>query len=110
MSFRFAVLSILISIVMTVVARDSARADGGCGTLFLWRPGESSEGPDLSKPLNTDRPDFTESPKTVGQGVFQVEGGYTFTRDAEGNTKTTDHSFPETLYRMGMFADWFEFR
>jgi hypothetical protein len=108
MPSRTAIVSFLLSLMVFVVSAASLRADG-CSTLFLWRPG-TCEGVDLSKPLETDRPDFTESPTTVGQGVLQVEGGYTFTYDREGDTRTTDHSFPETLFRLGMFADWFELR
>src|SRR6476646_2336561 len=108
MPVRSTVPLLLISLTLLAAASSSACADG-CSTLFLWRPGQC-EGVDLSKPLETDRPDFTESPTTVGQGVFQVEGGYTFTYDREGGTRTTDHSFPETLFRLGTFADRFEFR
>src|SRR5689334_11720965 len=109
MFFREAIRFVVASFILFAATASSARAVGGA-TLFLWRPSEEPEQIDLSKPLETDRPDFTESPKTVGQGVFQVEGGYTFTNDRQGNTRTTDHSFPETLFRYGVLADWFELR
>jgi hypothetical protein len=81
------------------------------GTLMQWSYGTSFEGgPDLNEPLVTDRPDFTEASVTVGQGVAQLEGGYTFFYDEEDGERTRTHSFPETLLRVGMFADWFEFR
>ena len=32
-------------------------------------------------PLSTDRPDFTEGPSPVAAGRFQLEAGYTFTRE-----------------------------
>lgn len=65
---------------------------------------------DDPKPLESDRPDFTEASSTVGRGRIQLEGGYTYFRDrAEGNTKHS-HSYPEMLLRIGLFADWFEFR
>jgi hypothetical protein len=80
-------------------------------TLMQWSYGTSFEGgPDLYAPLVTDRPDFTESSVTVGRGVVQLETGYTFSYDSEGNESTTHHSFPETLLRIGMFAEWFELR
>ena len=80
-------------------------------TLLQWSYGTSFEGgPDLSKPLVTDRPDFTEASTTVGRGVVQIEGGYTFTHDDDAGVRTDTHSFPETLLRVGMFAEWFEFR
>ncbi len=40
------------------------------------------------EPLITDRPDFTESPVAVAPGLFQLEGGYTFSKDA-GEDKHT---------------------
>jgi hypothetical protein len=83
---------------------------GENGTLLNWDGSSVQGGPDLSKPLVTDRPDFTESSVTVGQGVLQLETGYTFTHDNEDGLRTNSHSFPESLLRVGMFADWFEFR
>jgi len=83
----------------------------GPPTLFQWYYEEDSEGGSkLDEPLVTDRPDFTESPTTVGQGVVQLETGYTFTSDASGGIRTTNRSFPETLWRIGVLTDWLEFR
>lgn len=83
----------------------------GCGTLLLWcgHP-DCTGGPDLSEPLVTDRPDFTESSVTVGRRVLQVEMGYTFTEDAAAGTTTGSHSFPEVLFRYGILAEWLELR
>ncbi|MGE3638933.1 MAG: transporter, partial [Pirellulales bacterium] len=87
-----------------------AFADGP-GTLMQWGYGpEVQGGPDLSKPLVTDRPDFTESSVTVGMGVVQLESGYTFTYDDSDGDITKQHSYPEALFRIGMFAEWFELR
>jgi hypothetical protein len=80
-------------------------------TLLQWSYGTSFEGgPDLDAPIVTDRPDFTESSVTVGYGVVQLETGYTYTFDDDGSSSTRSHSYPESLLRVGMFADWFEFR
>lgn len=49
-------------------------------------------------PLITDRPDFTESPIAVAPGLFQLEGGYTFSRDAGEDT----HTLGEILLRIGI--------
>ena len=62
------------------------------------------------EPLASDRPDFTEASSTVGKGRVQLESGYTFTGDRSGSEKTLSHSYPEALLRVGMIADWFEFR
>ncbi len=58
----------------------------------------------------TDRPDFTEASSTVGKGRVQLEAGYTFTGDRSNGQRFTSHSYPEALLRVGVFADWFEFR
>jgi hypothetical protein len=80
-------------------------------TLFQWYYDEAPDSKSkLDEPLVTDRPDFTEASTTVGQGVVQLEMGYTFTRDADNGVRTTNHSFPETLLRVGVLADWLEFR
>ena len=47
-------------------------------------------------PLITDRPDFTESPQTVPQGMTQIEGGITF--EHSGRDKAT--TYGETLVRI----------
>jgi hypothetical protein len=104
-------------LLLTIVASSAAVAvatrahANGPPTLFQWYYEEAQAGESkLDKPLVTDRPDFTESPSTVGQGVVQLEMGYTFTSDSEDGAHTANHSFPETLLRVGVLADWLEFR
>lgn len=90
---------------------EPCRKTCGCGTLLLWCcDPDCTGGADLSAPLVTDRPDFTESSVTVGRGVLQVEMGYTFTEDNSGGGRTGSHSFPETLFRYGVLAEWLELR
>lgn len=80
-------------------------------TLLRWGADPAERGgPNLNEPLVTDRPDFTEASSTVGQGVVQVEMGYTYSFDDDGTDRTVGHSYPEPLLRVGMFADWFELR
>lgn len=55
--------------------------------------------------MQTDRPDFTEGTLAVPRGRLQLEGGYTFTYDREGRTRTVDHAFPEFLLRLGLVDD-----
>ena len=81
------------------------------GTLLQWSYGTSfSGGPDLDEPLVTDRPDFTEASVTVGRGVAQLEFGYTYTYDEEAGDRVKSHSYPETLLRVGVLAEWLELR
>lgn len=61
------------------------------------------------QPLTTDRPDFTEASSTVGRGRVQLEAGYTLGYDDTAGTVTRAHSFPETLWRIGVTDD-IEFR
>ena len=82
----------------------------GPGTLLQWSHGNSFEGgPNLDEPIVTDRPDFTEASVTVGRGVLQIESGYTYSFDNDG-TQTIGHTYPESLFRYGVFAEWLEFR
>ncbi|MCA9100983.1 MAG: transporter [Planctomycetales bacterium] len=79
------------------------------GTLFQWSSAPNvTGGPDLSAPLVTDRPDFTEASVTVGLGVTQLEMGYTYAYDTD--ELTASHSYGEPLLRQGIFADWLELR
>lgn len=94
---------------------DQCEVDDCCeppGTLMQWSYGTNFEGgpPGFDEPLASDRPDFTETTTTVGRGVAQVEMGYTYFSDEEAGIRTTEHSYPEMLWRIGMFAEWFEFR
>jgi len=61
------------------------------------------------KPLESDRPDFTEASSTVGYRRVQIETGYTYIQDNDTVDRSA-HSFPEMLARIGMFAEWFEMR
>lgn len=79
-------------------------------TLFQWSYGTVTNGPDPSATLTSDRPDFTESAVTVGQGITQWELGYTYSFSNDGTTQLRSHSYPESLLRAGMLADWFELR
>jgi hypothetical protein len=59
--------------------------------------------------IETERHDFTQSTKTVGRGVVQVESGYGyFYKDADDEIEGT-HTAPETLVRFGL-SDDIEFR
>lgn len=60
----------------------------------------------LPKPeLVTDRPDQTESSSVVPPGYFQVETGWTFTRNEEdGVVRSHTHELPGTLLRMGVVS------
>jgi hypothetical protein len=83
--------------------------------LFSWAIGNRELGQSLDDPedldegeIETDRPDFTQNRRTVGRGVAQVESGLTYLRGRNGSY--SDYSFPETLLRVGVVADWLELR
>lgn len=102
-------LFLLFGLSADTFAKD--RAGFGPGTLFQWHCGDCVEGgPDLTSPLVTDRPDFTEASSTVGVRVAQLEFGYTYTHDTAAGTSVRTHSFPETLLRYGMIREWLELR
>lgn len=56
----------------------------------------------LTEPIETDRPDYTESPNTVPRGHAQLEGGYTFTYCPQGRTRSSAQTAPELLLRAGL--------
>jgi hypothetical protein len=105
-------LKIALTLVALLAACVPARTGSAqAPTLFQWSYGNGGEGgADLSEPLVTDRPDFTEASSTVGLGVMQLEGGYTYVYDSDDTGSFKAHSFPETLLRVGVLADWLEFR
>jgi hypothetical protein len=110
--FRAAFASLTIA-ALTVAGATPVRADSGTPqTLLQWSYGDKEDDgkSKLEEPLETDRPDFTESPTTVGAGVIQIETGYTFASDNSRGVRTADHSFPEMLLRIGIWEDWLEFR
>lgn len=81
------------------------------GTLLRWSYGDTTGGPPgRDEGLASDRPDFTEASSTVGRGVVQLEMGYTYLADDEGAAHFHAHSYPELLARIGVLADWLEFR
>ncbi len=57
--------------------------------------------------LDPDRPHLPEASTAVGKGRLLLEGGYTF---SAGRSSSSSHAYPEALLRIGLFADWFEFR
>ncbi len=59
--------------------------------------------------IETERHDFTQSAVTVGRGVVQIEGGYSyFYKDSAGEIESS-HTTPEMLLRVGLTED-IEFR
>ena len=58
----------------------------------------------------TDRPHLAEAAATVGLGRVQIETGYTYYQDSANGSRVQTDSFPETLLRVGLFQEWFEFR
>ncbi len=63
----------------------------------------------MTVPIQTDRPDQTESPSTVPAGHWQVELGGYFQSDKVGNINADVISTPNILTKYGI-SDNFEFR
>ena len=59
--------------------------------------------------METDRHDFTQSPKTVGRGVAQIEAGYTYFYKDQNEEIEQSHTTPELMLRLGLTED-IEFR
>ncbi len=69
--------------------------------LLTW-PNETGDEAAEEEPLESDRPDFTESSSTVGYHRLQIEGGYTYTQAIEGDRTHNAHDLPELLLRYGV--------
>lgn len=84
----------------------------GPKTIFSWNAccPEEDEDDGADEPLVTDRPDFTEASSTVGYGRLQIEMGYTYFYNRDGTASVATQTFPETLFRIGLFREWFELR
>jgi Putative MetA-pathway of phenol degradation len=94
----------------SVAAGEPLAADKGAKTLLEPLLGRGKTEKDESGEedrLDPDRPHFPEASTTVGNGRAILESGYTFTKK---DASFVSHSLPEALLRVGMFADWFEFR
>jgi len=59
--------------------------------------------------IETERHDFTQSTKTVGYGVAQIEAGYSYFYKDEDSEIENSHTTPEMLLRIGL-SDDIEFR
>lgn len=68
---------------------------------------KDTEEPEDEGRIDPDRPHFPEASTTVGKGRIVLESGYTF---SEKRSSFASHSYPEALLRVGLFAEWFEFR
>lgn len=55
--------------------------------------------------IETERHDFTQSAVTVGRGVLQFEGGYTYFYKDTGHEIEGSHSTPELMVRYGISED-----
>jgi len=69
-----------------------------------------ADGGEEEQPMPHDRPHFADSSRTVGLGRAMLESGYAFIHDNTGGTKLVQHSYPESVLRLGVFAEWFELR
>ena len=81
-------------------------------SLLEWMFGRNrhineKEEPEEEERLDPDRPHLPEASTTVGKGRIVLESGYTFTQKG---SSFSSHAYPEALLRIGLFADWFEFR
>ncbi|MEM9352612.1 MAG: transporter [Planctomycetota bacterium] len=72
------------------------------------KPGRQQRDP-FEERIETERHDFTQSAVTVGRGIVQIEGGYSyFYKDVEEEIESA-HTTPELLLRVGLSED-IEFR
>jgi hypothetical protein len=68
---------------------------------------DANKGGSDEERLDPDRPHFPEASTAVGKDRVVLESGYTLSKKG---SSFLSQSYPEALLRVGMFADWFEFR
>lgn len=57
---------------------------------------------ELLEAMTTDRPSFSTSTNIIQTGHFQIESGYTFSYNRDGQAKSERHNLPETALRFGL--------
>jgi hypothetical protein len=71
---------------------------------FIW-----PEPAKLDGPIATDRPGYSDTAFLVPRGHTQLEIGFLFSHDTEGDTNTKTHTLPVASLRVGLLDD-FELR
>ncbi len=56
------------------------------------------------QPMTTERPSFSTTPYVLSPGVWQIETGYLYTNDSDGNDFEL-HTLPQALLRYGLNDD-----
>ena len=82
----------------------AARSLFGADRIFSNRPRQGER----EDSIETDRHDFTQSARTVGSGVAQLEFGYAYFYSDDGEEIESTHVTPEMMLRLGL-NDWLEF-
>lgn len=85
-------------------AVSSAGEDGLFGESSEWMCCERRSVAELG-PIETDRHDFTQSPRTIGAGVVQFEGGYSYFYKSQNEETENSHTTPELVTRIGITDD-----
>ncbi len=72
--------------------------------LFCF-PGGAGRRDPFEERIETERHDFTQSTRTVGRGVAQIESGYSYFYNDNNGEIERSHTAPETLIRVGISDD-----
>lgn len=109
----------LVLAALTLLGVERSFAEEDCdsrpqSTLKFWddlgrigRP--CSQRDPYEERIETERHDFTQSTKTVGRGILQIESGYSYFYKDDRNEIEQLHAAPEMLLRLGL-SDDIEFR
>ena len=107
----------LLSVSISITAAQERGCPHGCrheprikflDDLFGGLHAASSRDP-FQERIETERHDFTQSTRTVGRHVAQVEAGYTYYYNDDDDEIEQSHATPEMLVRVGL-SDDIEFR
>jgi hypothetical protein len=111
----YSAVVVALSLASSITAADAQTAEATSAPaapktlLQALQGGTTASGADEGDDhrIDPDRPHLPEASTTVGLGRAVLESGYTFSQKAG---EQLSHSYPESLIRVGAFADWFELR
>jgi hypothetical protein len=106
---------LLSAIALVVLLSGAAAAESHCGgpdTVFDWHGFTSAKdaSDSESEPLQSDRPGLGDCPSAVGCDRCQLEIGYQYSYDHDDISSHIVQTYPQSLLRVGEFANWFELR
>ena len=106
-------LNFIVGLLFATLSFGNVQAQdcGECPPFFKFLddlhcfPHETCRRDPYEERIETERHDFTQSTKTVGRGVMQIEAGYSYFYKDEDDEIEHSHVTPEGMLRLGLSDD-----